>query len=112
MGFDLNQVVVFYVTVPAILKLPMTGFEPRISGVGNDYFGKCAITTYFFIKMGNPRPLFRFFGLVQTNNTIFATNKCENVMSVQYSAPGFEPTTSQTYFVLTSTKQRVLRHDS
>ena len=69
MGFDLNQVVVFYVTVPAILKLPMTGFEPRISGVGNDYFGKCAITTYFFIKMGNPRTLFRLF-LVLFKQTI------------------------------------------
>ena len=69
MGFDLNQVVVFYVTVPAILKLPMTGFEPRISGVGSNYFGKCAITTYFFIKMGNPRTLFRLF-LVLFKQTI------------------------------------------
>ena len=33
------------------------------------------------------------FGLFQTNNTFFTTNQRENI-SIQYTAQGFEPTTS------------------
>ena len=46
-----------------------------------------------FLKMGQPRPLFRFiFRSFQTNITIFTTNICEK-MSIQYMVPGFEPMT-------------------
>ena len=47
----------------------------------------------FFKKMGQPRPLFRLF-LVFSNkhHYNFTTNICEK-MSIQYTGPGFEPTT-------------------
>ena len=35
----------------------------------------------FFLKMGKPRPLFHLFLYFQTNNTTFATNKCEKCPS-------------------------------
>ena len=44
-----------------------------------------------FLKMGQPRPLFRLSSF-QTNNTTLATNKIEK-MSIQYPAQGFELTT-------------------
>ena len=48
-----------------------------------------------FFKWANPG-LFRLcFRSFQTNNTIFTTNQFEK-MSIQYMAPGLEPTTSQT----------------
>ena len=44
------------------------------------------------LKKGQPRPLFVYFRTFQTNNTILTTNQCEkNVLSIQYTAPGFEP---------------------
>ena len=72
--------------------------------------------------MVQPWPLFVYFPSFRTNNTIFTTNQCaktmasfrlfsvvsnkqynfynksmcKNVICIQYSAPGFKPTTSQT----------------
>ena len=40
----------------------------------------------FLKKWANPGLFFIF----QANNTIFSTNQCEK-MSIQYTAPGFEP---------------------
>ena len=37
--------------------------------------------TMFFLKMGNPRPLFRLFSSFQANITILKTNKCEKCPS-------------------------------
>ena len=36
---------------------------------------------FVFLKMGQPRPLFRLFSSFQTNITIFTTNKCEKCPS-------------------------------
>ena len=47
-----------------------------------------------FKKWANPSLFLIYFQSFQTNNTSFTTNQCENVMSIQYMAPGFEPTTS------------------
>ena len=47
------------------------------------------------VKNGPTPPLFCLFRSFQTNNTIFTTNICEKT-SIQFMAPGFEPTTSQT----------------
>ena len=53
----------------------------------------------FSKKWNNPGLFFCFFvGLFQTNSTIFTINQCEK-MSIQYMAPGFETTTSQTWVV-------------
>ena len=48
-------------------------------------------TVSSILKMGQPGPLFfsRFF-----KQTIFTKNQSEE-MSIQYTAPGFDPTTSQ-----------------
>ena len=49
---------------------------------------------YFFIKWANPGLFFVYFRSFQTNNTIFYNKSMwKNVMSIQYTAPGFEPTT-------------------
>ena len=48
-----------------------------------------------YLKMGQPLPLFRLFLVsFQTSNTIFTTNQCEKMSTIQYMAPGFKPTTS------------------
>ena len=46
--------------------------------------------------MGKSRPLFVYFWSFQTNISIFTTNICEK-MSIQYTVPGFEPTTFGTW---------------
>ena len=48
----------------------------------------------YFFKWANPGLFFVYFRYFQTNNTIFAANHREK-MSIQYTAPGFKPTTSQ-----------------
>ena len=48
--------------------------------------------SFFFLKMGQPRPLFVYFRSFKTKITNFTTNLCEK-MSIQYKVPGFEPTT-------------------
>ena len=48
---------------------------------------------YLSFKWANPGLFFIYFWSFQTNNTNFTTNKSEK-MSIQYTAPGFEPTTS------------------
>ena len=58
---------------------------------------KCVIFKVFF-KWANPGLFFVYFRCFQANNTFFTTNQCENVMSIQYTAPGFELTT-QVVFV-------------
>ena len=45
--------------------------------------------------MGQPLTFFVYFQSFQANNTIFTTNQCEK-MTIQYTALGFEPMTSQT----------------
>ena len=64
-------------------------------------YKKCNLQVFVFqsIKIGtykkwtNPGLFFVCFCLYQTNNTIFTTNICEK-MTIQYTAMGFEPTTS------------------
>ena len=51
------------------------------------------ITYYLLKKWANRGLFFVYFRSFQTNNTIITTNQCENVMSLQYMAPEFEPTT-------------------
>ena len=44
---------------------------------------------YLFLKMDQPRPLFRLFSVFSNKQYIFKTNQCEK-MSIQYLAPGFK----------------------
>ena len=62
---------------------------PEFSNFSTPFKYKISLVWPFFKKMGQPRPLFWSF---QTNATIFTTNQYEK-MSIQYMAPGFEPTT-------------------
>ena len=48
----------------------------------------------FFVKNGQPRPLFRLF-LAFSNKQYYFYNKSMRKMSIQYTAPGFVPMTSQ-----------------
>ena len=53
-----------------------------------------------FWKKGQPQPLFRLFSVFWNKQYTFTTIQCEkNVMPIQYMAPGFKPTTSQTWVV-------------
>ena len=55
------------------------------------------LVKFFFKKRANPGLFFvsfRFFS-VFSNQTIHILQQCEK-MSIVYTAPGFEPTTSQT----------------
>ena len=52
-----------------------------------------------FEKMCQPQPLFVYFRSFQANYIILLQINVKNVMSIQYMAPGFEPTTSQTWVV-------------
>ena len=54
------------------------------------------LTTFFYIKMNQPRPLFNLFSSFQPHITNFTTNKCEK-MSIQYTVPEFELTTFGTW---------------
>ena len=45
------------------------------------------------LKMGQPRPIFRLFSVFSNKQYIFY-NKLLLKMSIQYTALGFEPTTS------------------
>ena len=54
------------------------------------------VAGFFFSKNGpTPASISFIFGLIQTKNKIFTTNQSEK-MSIQYTAPGFKPTTPQT----------------
>ena len=44
--------------------------------------------------MGQHWPLFCLFSVFSIKNTILQQINMKNVMSIQYTAPGFEPTTS------------------
>ena len=46
--------------------------------------------------MGQPGVFSIYCWPFQTNNTMFTTNKCEKVKSIQYTALGFKTSTSQT----------------
>ena len=47
--------------------------------------------------MGHPRPLFRLFSVFFKQTIQFLQQiNVKNVMSIQYPAPGFEPTTFET----------------
>ena len=46
-----------------------------------------------FLKWANPGLFFVYFRSFQTNNTILQQMNVKNVMSIQYPAPGFKPTT-------------------
>ena len=45
-----------------------------------------------FFKWASPGLFYVYFRSFQTNIAIFTTNICEK-MSIQYTVPGFEPTT-------------------
>ena len=53
---------------------------------------------YLFLKMDQPRPLFRLFSVFSNKQYIFKTNQCEK-MSIQYLAPGFK---LATFWILVS----------
>ena len=55
-------------------------------------FRSFAILPIFFKKWANHGLFFVYFWSFQTNITIFTTIICEK-MSIQYTVPGFEPTT-------------------
>ena len=49
---------------------------------------------FFFKKMGQPRPLFRLFSVFFKQTSLqFLQQIYEEKMSIQYTVPGFEPTT-------------------
>ena len=50
-----------------------------------------------FFKWANPASFSFIFGLFKQTIQFFKTNQCENVMSIQYMAPGFEPMTFITW---------------
>ena len=61
------------------------------------HFGKL-----FFKKMGQPRPLFRLFSVVFSNKhqfNFYNKSKSKKFNSIQYTAPGFEPTTSRSWVI-------------
>ena len=58
----------------------------------NKKIGSLAI----FFEWGNPSRFFVSFWSFQTNITILQQINVKNVMSIQYTLPGFEPMTSQT----------------
>ena len=51
---------------------------------------------YTLFKNGPSSGSFFVFLSFQTNMTILTTNICKNVITIQYMAPGFEPTTFET----------------
>ena len=52
------------------------------------------IKTFFLKKMGQTRPLFHLFSVFSNKqNNFFNKSMCKNFMSIQYTVPGFEPTT-------------------
>ena len=55
-----------------------------------------AETTVFLKKIGQPRPLFYLFLSFQTHITILHQFKEKNVMTIQYTALGFELITFET----------------
>ena len=56
------------------------------------------INSYFLKKLGQPRPLFRLFSVFSNKQYKFYNKSMwKNVMSIQYPAPGFEPTTFGTW---------------
>ena len=62
------------------------------------YLDRALLLKSFFKRMGQPRPLFRLF-LVFPNKQFNFYNESMWKMSIQYMAPGFEPTTVQTWVV-------------
>ena len=66
---------------------------------------KCVLKTIdpigYFFKWAKPGLFFLYFLSFQTNNRFYyKKSMCKNVqMSIQYTAPGFEPTTFQTWVV-------------
>ena len=75
-----------------ILKLGLSSvFQENIfSQLGNSNSSK-----FFFKKMG--QPLFRLFSVFSSKPYNFKKPiNMKNVISIQYTAPGFEPTISQT----------------
>ena len=53
--------------------------------------------TFYFLKMGHPRPLFRLFSVFFKQTSIQFYNKLMPKMSIQYTALGFEPTTLRSW---------------
>ena len=63
-------------------------FSPKTKG--------CKLISLFIIelkKLGQPRSLFVYFGLFKQTIQFLQQMNVKNVMSIQYPAPGFEPTT-------------------
>ena len=56
----------------------------------------CGKVSFLFFKMGQPRPLFRLFSVFSNKQYNFY-NKYMWKMSIQYTVPGFEPTTFGTW---------------
>ena len=79
--------------------MPKIGFEPMSSFVPSDDHANCdksaAFCSQVFLSQYLWPPLLIYIRSFQTNNTVFTTNQCEK-MSIQYTAPGFKPPTSQT----------------
>ena len=73
---------------------------------GNYFASDCFVCKDTFFKNGPTPASFSFiFGLFQTNNIILTENQYDK-MSIQYTAPGFEPTTFQTRVVTHNYKTR------
>ena len=62
---------------------------------GFSCFAYAELVTYLLVKKwANPGLFFVYFWSFQTNNTILQQINVKNVMSIQYTAPGFEPATA------------------
>ena len=80
---------------PELAKLKKTKntlFLNRLSNVSG------TLISFFNKNWSNPGLFFVYFRSFQTSIIIiFKTDQCENVMSIQYTALGFEPTTFGTW---------------
>ena len=64
-----------------------------------------------FIFLNGPTPnSFHLFRSFLTNNTIVTKNDCENI-SIQYTAPGFEPMTFRTWVVTHNRQMNIFLFD-
>ena len=89
---------------------PMLEIEPWVEPLKRAFdHSSIQLPKTIFLKMGQPRPLFRLFSVLSNNQYNFYNNQCEK-MFIQYTAPGFEPTTSQTWIVTHNHLSRAPAH--
>ena len=65
----------------------------KMKAVNQSLLNRTDVFLIIFKNWANPGLFFVYFRSFQTNNTILQQMNVKNVMSIQYPAPGFEPTT-------------------